>query len=126
MFPQDKHTLGPTRLTFSIHAGHKIVPGVLQLAQAGGKTLSITDQKKRYRGSVGLEFRGSPLCCVSVFKPGYPPKIPDSITWKSAGANKTIRRDGKIINAIGSNILIGALWASSSAICRRRTRIWSA
>lgn len=41
----------------------------------------------------------------------------------AAGPRSRIRMEGKIRSAMGKIILIGARWASSSAICRRRTRI---
>jgi hypothetical protein len=47
----------------------------------------------------------------------------ECINFNAAGVKRTIIRLGKINNPIGISILIGALWASSSACCRRLIRI---
>lgn len=68
------------------------------------------------------------LPCQNPVLRSYPPapKIPPSGERNSniaAGPSRMINSDGKISRPIGKIILIGARWASSSAICRRRTRI---
>ena len=47
----------------------------------------------------------------------------DEINIIAAGPNKISKMDGKMRSPMGKTILIGARCASSSAICRRRTRI---
>lgn len=47
----------------------------------------------------------------------------ECISLKPAGAMRTSKREGNINNAIGMSILIGALWASSSARCLLFKRI---
>ena len=57
----------------------------------------------------------------------WPPKnIPPRVDWniiRTAGVIRMMQIDGKISKAIGISILIGALWANSSASWRRLIRI---
>ena len=67
----------------------------------------------------------SPYPKFYTIKTYYRNKSPkgDEINIMAAGPNKISKMDGKMSSPMGKTILMGARCASSSAICRRRTRI---
>ena len=100
----------PIITDFSKQFGQKTLPNSPQPAQDGGNIkFNIFQSNLSKRTGRYIFSKEFDLALIFPLEINYLLKIPEFITWKSAGANSTINKDGKMMNAKGINILIGAL-----------------
>ena len=71
---------------------------------------------------INVHFSDAVINVIDLFYRNIVPRA-DWNKRRAAGVNSTIISEGKINTPIGTNILIGALWASSSANWLRRILI---
>src|SRR5262245_13268192 len=104
--PHFSHIGSATRGTRAWQSGHQRNPVLPQPPHTGGKIKSSPLQVHR----VNRYDQGMLLTNAL-----YLAYTPDPINCNMAGVRMMIRMDGKINKAIGMIILMGALWACSSA-----------